>query len=67
MQWADLDLEARVWTIPRENTQGRPVPHEVPLAPMMVELLAALPRTGAFVFASRTGDRAAVRVQQAQG
>ncbi len=49
MRWADLDLEAKVWTIPREDTKGDRA-HEVPLSPPTIEVLTALPRTGEYVF-----------------
>ena len=56
MRWADLDLEARVWTLPREATKGDRS-HEVPLSPAVIEVLTALPRTGAYVFSSTRGER----------
>jgi integrase len=43
MRWADLDLEAKTWTIPADhNKSGRT--HVVPLSPMAVDILAGLPR-----------------------
>jgi integrase len=56
MRWADLDLEARVWTLPREATKGDRS-HEVPLSPAVIEVLTALPLTGAYVFSSTRGER----------
>jgi integrase len=56
MRWADLDLETRVWTLPREATKGDRS-HEVPLSPAVIEVLSALPRTGAYVFSSTRGER----------
>lgn len=56
MRWADLDLDVRVWTLPREATKGDRS-HEVPLAPLVIEVLTALPRTGAYVFSSTRGER----------
>lgn len=56
MRWVDLDLAARVWTLPREATKGDRS-HEVPLAPLAVEILTALPRTGVYVFSSARGER----------
>jgi integrase len=56
MRWEDLDLEARVWTLPREVTKGDRS-HEVPLSPAVIEVLSALPRTGAYVFSSTRGER----------
>jgi integrase len=56
MRWADLDLEAKVWTLPREATKGDRS-HEVPLAPLTIEVLTALPRTGEYVFSSTRGEK----------
>jgi integrase len=43
MRWADLDLEAAIWTLPAEATKaGRS--HVVPLAPLAIDILKALPR-----------------------
>ena len=56
MRWADLDLEARVWTLPRQATKGDRS-HEVPLSPLAIEVLTALPRTGTYVFSSTRGER----------
>lgn len=56
MRWTDLDLEARVWTLPREATKGDRS-HEVPLAAQMIEVLTTLPRTDGYVFSSTRGER----------
>ena len=41
--WAEIDLDAKVWTVPRTRTkQGRE--HRVPLSPAAVELLNNIPR-----------------------
>lgn len=43
MTWSELDLEKRVWMLPKErvkNNRG----HVVPLPPLVVELLEKLPR-----------------------
>ena len=56
MRWTDLDLEARVWTLPREATKGDRS-HEVPLAAQMIEVLTTLPRTDGNVFSSTRGER----------
>jgi integrase len=43
MQWSELDLKARVWTIPKErakNAEG----HTVPLSPQAVAIIEGLPR-----------------------
>lgn len=43
MQWADLDLSAKVWTLAAEATKGGRA-HVVPLPPLAVEILKGLPR-----------------------
>jgi integrase len=45
MRWADLDLEARLWTVPKEMTKAGRV-HEVPLSDLAMEVIAQLPRFG---------------------
>lgn len=54
MRWADIDLEQATWRIPaammKMNRQ-----HFVPLAPMMLALLASLPRSAGFVFSTDNG------------
>ena len=43
MRWAHLDLNAAIWTLPAEATKaGRA--HVVPLVPLAIEILKALPR-----------------------
>jgi integrase len=56
MRWVEIDLEKRVWTIPRERSKnGRA--HEVNLSEFAVGILQALPRlAGPYVF-STMGDR----------
>lgn len=54
MAWAELDLEKRVWTLPRERTKsGRE--HVFHLSETAVAILEKLPRLGALVFPSRVG------------
>jgi integrase len=43
MQWADIDLAEKVWTLPAEATKAARG-HAVPLPPLAVETLQALPR-----------------------
>ena len=50
MEWAELDLEAGVWSIPKERAKNS-VAHEVQLSREAIEILSALPRiAGALVF-----------------
>lgn len=53
MRWADLDMDAKLWTIPGEFTKaGRS--HEVPLSPLALEIIEAQTRTtSAYVFPAR--------------
>ena len=52
MEWAELDLEAGVWTIPRGKAKSDRA-HEVQLSPKVVEILRSLPRLGPFVFTGK--------------
>jgi integrase len=61
MAWPDMDLERRLWTLPRELTKADRV-HEVPLSTLAIEIIDDLPRLGdglAFP-ANRSGSRRAV-------
>ena len=57
MQWADLDLDAAVWTLPAERVKsGRS--HQVPLSPLALDILNGLPRfNGPYVFTTTSGER----------
>jgi integrase len=53
MRWSEIDLDGRIWTIPRERTKnGRT--HIVHLSALAMKVIKALPRTGDIVF-SATG------------
>jgi integrase len=54
VRWVDLDLEKRVWTLPREATKADRT-HEVPLSPLAVEALMGLAREGEFVLSTTDG------------
>lgn len=42
MRWSELDLQGALWRLPPERTKnGRP--HDVPLAPAVLEILVAVP------------------------
>ena len=49
MQWSHLDLEEGLWTLPKQETKADRQ-HEVPLSPMALEIIKAVPRNGDFVF-----------------
>ncbi len=55
MRWSDVDFDSKVWTLPREFTKADRL-HEVPLSPLAMEILEAVPRMGDYVFTT-TGDR----------
>ena len=52
MRWADLDLEAGVWTKPSSATKQK-AEHRVPLSAPVRQLLAAIPQTSEYVFPGR--------------
>jgi len=55
MTWSDLDLEKRVWTIPRhkaKNDRG----HEVQLSDAAIALIRSLPRVGDGLVFTTTGE-----------
>lgn len=56
--WSEFDLKAGVWTIPAERMKAEK-PHRVPLAPEVLELLAAQPRIDGtpFVFPGQKQGR----------
>ena len=43
IHWQHVDLEERVWSIPKEMTKSSRA-HQVPLSPALINLLRALPR-----------------------
>jgi integrase len=47
--WAEVDLDAALWTVPAERMKGGRE-HRVPLSTRAVELLTAAPRTGDYIF-----------------
>jgi integrase len=52
MQWAHVDLEKAIWTIPRELVKADRV-HEVPLSTLATEIVSSIDRKGDFLFSSR--------------
>ena len=53
MKWGHIDLSKKLWTLPKEETKAKRQ-HEVPLSPMAIEILEAVPQKGMYVF-STTG------------
>ena len=59
MRWSEIDMDKALWTLPRGRTKGDRS-HEVPLPPLVIEILGSLPRIGNndCVFGSgRRGDK----------
>ena len=68
MEWSEIDEAKKMWMLPRERTKADRA-HEVPLSPMALSILAASPRMGAHVFATRSkrvrpGGKRALRLRQ---
>ncbi len=55
--WDEIDLEAKVWTVPAARMKGGRE-HRVPLSSAALALLGAAPRLGALVFPGRVRDSA---------
>ncbi|HKN31186.1 MAG TPA: tyrosine-type recombinase/integrase [Roseiarcus sp.] len=53
-KWCEVDLDGAMWTIPAERMKGRAA-HEVPLSPLAVEILRAIPQRGPYVFSTAPG------------
>ena len=45
MSWSEVDLDARLWTLPKERSKNGQ-PHDIPLSEPAVAILASLPRIG---------------------
>ena len=58
MEWSELDLDAALWTIPAARSKnGRA--HALPLAPVALATITAIPRTSSrFVFPARGNHEA---------
>jgi integrase len=57
MSWREVDFDKRLLTIPAARMKGDRA-HEVPLAPLAIELLVSLPRwTKDFVFSTTAGAK----------
>ncbi|PPD24997.1 MAG: hypothetical protein CTY30_00830 [Methylocystis sp.] len=54
LRWEELDLEARLWTLPRARSKASQV-HTVPLNAIAIDIIKARPKIGPFVFTS-AGD-----------
>jgi integrase len=52
MTWAELDLTAATWTLPKERTKNRRE-HVVDLSPQALEIIKAVPASGDLLFPAR--------------
>lgn len=57
MQWSDVDLKNKIWTIKREKTKWSKRKQIVPLPKQVVKLLESLPSDGQYVLSSMRGTR----------
>jgi integrase len=54
MEWTEIDLGKRIWTVPGEKAKSARV-HDVPLSDLAIEVLQSCPRLGRHVFVGRGG------------
>jgi integrase len=54
--WSEIDLKEKIWTVPAERMKAGRI-HRVPLSDRAVQILAALPKDGDYVFPGATGHR----------
>ena len=57
MRWGEIDLEKRLWTLPRERVKADR-PHEVPLSTAAIAILKAVPRLADSPFVFTTNGAA---------
>ena len=58
MEWSELDLDGKIWTIPTQRTKGNR-PNVVPLSPPALRIISSLPRLhDKLVFPARGSDNA---------
>ena len=58
MTWSEVDLEARLWTLPKERSKNGK-PHDIPLSEPAVAILESLPRIGDTFVLTTNGKSAA--------
>jgi integrase len=56
VEWSELDLDRRLWIIPREKAKNDRA-HEVQLSALAIEIIEALPRIGDRFLFTTSGDR----------
>jgi integrase len=60
MRWAEIDLENRVWLLPKERAKNG-VEHSIPLSDQAAEILKALPRIAGSDFVLTLNGRNPIR------
>jgi len=55
MEWSEIDLDKRTWTLPREKAKNNRV-HEIQLSEAAISVLESLPRIGTRYVFTTTGD-----------
>jgi integrase len=55
IQWQEIDLDKRLWTLARERTKNDNA-HEVPLNNVVLSILNTIPRHGAYLFSTNGGS-----------
>ena len=58
MTWSEVDLDARLWTLPKERSKNGQ-PHDIPLSEPAVAILTSLPRIGDTFVLTTDGKSAA--------
>lgn len=58
MTWSEVDLDARLWTLPKERSKNGQ-PHDVPLSEAAIAILKLLPRMGDTFVLTTNGKSAA--------
>ena len=58
MTWSEVDLDARLWTLPKERSKNGQ-PHDIPLSEPAVAILESLPRIGDTFVLTTDGKTAA--------
>jgi integrase len=58
MTWSEVDLDARLWTLPKERSKNGQ-PHDIPLSEPAIAILESLPRIGDTFVLTTDGKAAA--------
>ncbi|MEI7610931.1 MAG: tyrosine-type recombinase/integrase [Rhodospirillaceae bacterium] len=66
MRWSELDVDAGMWSIPKEQTKNRHA-HDVPLPAAALGILAALPRDGDDFASTTKGEDRHIGLLEGQG